>query len=117
MAAGSRVPVERLHCARDCLDLVVQTIAAACNPERIILFGSAANGEFTETSDLDLLVIAESDLPRYRRAAPLRLLFAPYPCPLDILFYTPQEVDTWGGTTNHVVTEALRTGRVVYERP
>ncbi|MFA6108505.1 MAG: nucleotidyltransferase domain-containing protein [Candidatus Latescibacterota bacterium] len=98
------------------VDLVVSTIAKACNPDRILLFGSAVNGTSGPDSDLDLLVIMDTDLPRHRRAAPLRLLFDPYPCPMDILVYTSQEVDRWRGATNHIIAEALRTGRVVYER-
>ena len=58
----------------------------------------------------------DSTLPRHKRAAPIRLLFSPYPCPMDILVYTPTEVGKWQGTTNHIVTEALDRGKVVYER-
>ena len=91
-------------------------IVRNCDPERIILFGSAATGRTRRGSDLDLLVVMDSTLPRHKRAAPIRLLFSPYPCPLDILVYTPAEVGRWLGTTNHIVTEALDQGKVVYER-
>ena len=53
---------------------------------------------------------------RERRAAPIRLLFRPTPCSMDILVYTPQEVRYWDGTVNHIVTEALQAGKVMYER-
>lgn len=99
------------------VDQVVETIAGGFDPERIILFGSAANGEWPPGSDLDLLVVMHTDLPRHRRAVPIKLLFSPYPCAMDILVYTPAEVERWTGTTNHIITEALQTGRVVYERP
>lgn len=95
---------------------VVGTIVEHCNPERIVLFGSAAHGQWERGSDLDLLVVMESKLPRHRRAVPLKLLFSPYPCPLDILVYTPEEVKRWAGTPNHIITEALETGKVVHER-
>ncbi len=36
---------------------VVRRVVEACQPESIVLFGSAARGEMTEHSDLDLLVI------------------------------------------------------------
>lgn len=98
------------------IDRVVTTIVRACKPEQIMLFGSAATGAWRPDSDLDLLVIAHSELPRHRRSAALRLLFDPYPCPMDILVYTPEEVSQWRDVTNHVVSEALRTGQVVYER-
>jgi predicted nucleotidyltransferase len=113
MAEDKRLPAARLP---ETVDLAVSTIVRGCDPERIVLFGSAANGSWGPDSDLDLLVIAASDLPRHRRAAVLRLLFDPYPCSMDILVYTPEEVARWRGATNHIVSEALRTGMVVYER-
>ena len=100
----------------DVIDSVVSVIVQNCDPERIILFGSAATGRTHQGSDLDLLVVMDSTLPRHKRAAPIRLLFSPYPCPMDILVYTPTEVGKWQGTTNHIVTEALDRGKVVYER-
>ena len=42
-------------------------IVAAERPEKIILFGSYASGTATEDSDVDLLVISRSDLPRRER--------------------------------------------------
>jgi predicted nucleotidyltransferase len=81
------------------------------------VFGSYASGRPTPDSDLDLLVVMETALPRHKRAAPIRLLFRPMPCAMDILVYTPDEVAHWKGTVNHIVTEAFETGRVVYERP
>lgn len=41
------------------IDCIVQELA----PEKIILFGSHARGEAREDSDVDLLVVAETDLP------------------------------------------------------
>ena len=100
----------------DVIGRVVSVIVQNCDPERIILFGSAATGRTHQGSDLDLLVVMDSTLPRHKRAAPIRLLFFPYPCPMDILVYTPTEVRKWRGTTNHIVTEVFNRGKVVYER-
>jgi len=95
---------------------VVETIAERFKPEKIVIFGSCARGDAGPSSDLDLLVIMKSDLPPYKRATPLRLLFDPTPCPMDILVFTPQEVKHWNGTVNHIVTEALEKGVVAYAK-
>jgi uncharacterized protein len=84
--------------------------------EQVILFGSYAAGQPTSDSDLDLLVVMETDLPRHKRATPLRLLFRPMPCSMDILVYTPEEVAYWKGTVNHIITTAFETGSLLYER-
>ena len=95
---------------------VVETIAERFKPDKIVVFGSCARGEAGPDSDLDLLVIMKSNLPRYKRATPMRLLFNPTPCPMDILVFTPREVRRWNGTTNHIVTEALEKGVVAYAK-
>jgi predicted nucleotidyltransferase len=98
------------------IESVTQAIAENFHPEKIILFGSYATGNPTPDSDLDLLVVMPSDQPRYKRSVPMQLMFRPYPCPMDILVYTPDEVKKWNGALNHIVTIAHRTGKVVYEQ-
>jgi len=51
----------------DVLDEVVQRIVAVADPEKIILFGSAARGELGPDSDLDLLVV-KSEVHRRKLA-------------------------------------------------
>jgi len=102
--------------SQETIRFIIQTIADRFSPQRIILFGSYGSGQPTPDSDLDLLIVLDSDLPRHKRATPIRLLFRPTPCAMDILVYTPEEIEYWNGTPNHIITEALRSGRVVYER-
>ena len=47
------------------LNEVITRIRRVLHPERIVLFGSRARGEARPGSDYDLLVIQESDQPRY----------------------------------------------------
>lgn len=93
---------------------IISRIAAAVHPLRVLLFGSYADGTATEDSDLDLLVIMESTVPRYKRGASIRSLFWPPKASMDILVYTPEEVKRWNGIPNHVLTNALKTGKVLY---
>ncbi len=102
--------------AQSTIDEVVQAIVDRFSPETILLFGSYAAGTPTPDSDLDLLVVMDSDLPRHRRPAQIRLLFQSIPCSMDIKVYTPEEVAHWKGTVNHIITEAFQSGRIVYER-
>ena len=109
--------VKRTGISQATICTVIETIAERARPEKIVIFGSCARGKAGPGSDLDLLVIMNSDLPRYKRAAPLRLLFDPAPCPIDILVFTPEEVKRWNGTINHIVTEVLEKGVVAYIKP
>ncbi len=103
--------------AQEAINTIVRTIAERFSPQKIILFGSYVSGHPTPDSDLDLFLIMDTDLPSYKRAAPVRLLFQPAPCPMDIVVYTPAEVTYWNGTVNHIVTEVMRHGIIVYEHP
>ncbi|MBC7226875.1 MAG: nucleotidyltransferase domain-containing protein [Thermoflexales bacterium] len=90
-------------------------IVEILHPRKVVLFGSRARGEARPNSDIDLLVIAESSEPRYRRAIPLYGALSDIPIAMDILVYTPEEVEEWSGVRQAFVTTALREGIVLYE--
>jgi uncharacterized protein len=101
---------------QEAINSIVRAIAERFSPYKIILFGSYASGDATPDSDLDLFVVMDTDLPPHKRATPLRLLFRPVPCAMDILVYLPEEVARWNGTVNHIITEVMRRGKTLYER-
>lgn len=98
--------------SRETIDQVVSTIVDGVSPERIILFGSHADGTADEGSDLDLLVVADMQGSPPRRAARVYSLFDPYPCPMDILVYTPAEVQRYRNWRSLVLAKALAEGKV-----
>jgi len=71
--------------AAETIEGVVQAIAENFHPEKIILFGSYASGTPTPDSDLDFLVVMDSDQPRYRRSGPLQHIFKQCPCAKDMI--------------------------------
>ncbi|OGU18337.1 MAG: hypothetical protein A2X61_05880 [Ignavibacteria bacterium GWB2_35_12] len=95
---------------------IIDNIVSKFNPDKIVVFGSYAGGLPTKDSDLDLLIIMDSILPRYKRASEIRLGCFPYSIPLDILVYTPNEYEEWRYTTNHILKEIDKSGVVIYER-
>jgi len=101
-------------------DSQIQQVAVqlgdATNASQVILFGSYARGQATDRSDVDLLVVAQTDLPRHKRAVALYRQLCPYPFGMDILVYTPQEIEEEKKSPLTFVSTVLREGRTLYER-
>ena len=94
---------------------IVRRIRAAAEPEKIILFGSYARGEEKTDSDLDIFIIIDSDLPRYKRAVPFYQALSGLGVAKDIVVYTPSEVGEWQTASCSLVATVLREGQVLYE--
>ena len=98
------------------LQTITTRIADAIQPQKIILFGSWARGERGPHSDIDLLIIQESDLPRTQRYAQVRRLFWGMGIPMDILVYTPQEFARYQSLPGSFTHTVAHEGRVLYAR-
>lgn len=85
------------------------------HPERIILFGSLVTGQVHEWSDLDLVVVAETELPFLERLRVISELLTPR-VGTDVFVYTPNEWEHLRQTRLFVQEEMVQKGRVLYER-
>ncbi|MCG2789369.1 MAG: nucleotidyltransferase domain-containing protein [Actinomycetia bacterium] len=95
---------------------ITDRIKKAVDPEKIILFGSYATGKQKIESDLDILIIMNSNLPRYKRSVPIYKALAGVLIPKDIIVYTPEEVEDWKDVPQAFVTTAVSKGKVLYEK-
>lgn len=100
----------------DEINRIVQQIVARIQPQKVILFGSYAKGAATIKSDLDILVIKETQLPMARRADDLKFMLARALIPLDVHIYTPEEVEEYGQEPFSFLNSILRTGKTLFER-
>ena len=92
---------------------IIRRIVEAANPEKIVLFGSAARGTMGPDSDLDLLVIKGGKFNRHRvTTAIYRNLSGEIG--VDAVVVTPDEVERYRDTHCLVICPALREGKVVY---
>ena len=98
------------------IEQVATRVGMAADAERVILFGSHARGQADENSDVDLFIIARSNLPRFKRSRELYKLFRPYPFGMDLLVYTPEEVERGMRSSVSFVSTVLREGRTLYVR-
>lgn len=97
---------------------ITKQIVKKYKPEKIILFGSYAWGKPTEDSDVDLFIVKNSKKKRWKREYELRLkLFGNKFPPLDLLIYTPKEVQKRINMyEDFFIKEILNKGKVLYAK-
>ena len=98
------------------LAAIVRRIVEVARPEKIILFGSAARGEMTRHSDVDLLVVADVE-DRLATIDRIHGRLRGEHAAVDVIVVTPADVERYGNSHALVIKPALREGRVVYEAP
>ena len=100
--------------SEEAIQEIKEKIVNHFQPEKIILFGSYAFGCPKKGSDLDLLIVKESDSPRHKRSIPIRRLFRGYMIPMDILVYTPSELKRYEDVKGSFAHRVLSKGRILY---
>jgi uncharacterized protein len=98
------------------IDEIVKRIAIKFNPDKIILFGSYATGNPNSDSDVDLLVIKDSDLPRHKRSFDIQKSLIGSMIPMDILVYTAKEFEQEQNEKSSFLFSAIKTSKILYER-
>ncbi len=98
---------------RALLDRLVEVTKELCEPEAIILFGSWAEGRAQADSDLDVLVVADTDRPAHLSGG-IRWGLIDSLRPMDILIYSRddwRDRREWPGV---VAGEAYRRGVLLH---
>ncbi len=95
---------------------VVDKIAKGFNPEKIILFGSYATGNATDDSDLDLIVIQETNAPVLDRGKDIRFSLLGTKIAYDLLVFTKKEFDERKKNKFSFLYSALTNSKILYER-
>ena len=84
------------------------------NAEKVILFGSHAQGNITADSDVDLLVIGPFKGRSVDKSVEIRMKLRPQ-FPVDILIRTPEKVRQRIKMGDCFMREILEKGKVLYE--
>jgi predicted nucleotidyltransferase len=96
------------------LDTIIQRIVEVAQPERIILFGSAARGDMGPHSDVDLLVVKSGEFDQSRLVGDIYMHLHGVGQAVDVLVVTPEQVEQYRNTHCLIIAPALREGQEVY---
>lgn len=94
------------------IDLIRDQLISKYKPQKIILFGSYAYGEPTKDSDVDILVVADTDKKFHERLQEVRTLL-PKDRSFDLIVLTPSEYQK-SKAGNALLLEIETKGRVIY---
>lgn len=90
-------------------------ISRTIHPQKVILFGSYANGTPGPNSDVDLLVILNKKQKSFGLYEKISQLLEPRSFPIDLLVHTPIEIQKRLKKGDTFIQEILDKGKVLYE--
>ncbi|MBI4311249.1 MAG: nucleotidyltransferase domain-containing protein [Chloroflexi bacterium] len=100
------------------LDEIKATVAATLAgsiARKAVLFGSYARGDADEYSDIDLIIVADTERKFVTRFEDFWPLLNAIHKHVDLLVYTPAELAELVAQDRAFITDALAEGVVVYE--
>lgn len=110
------IPDIRRRCLiEDNLYKLVNDIKKYYDPEKIVLFGSAASGKIGPYSDIDLVIIKKSSLPFFKRVQQL-IDMLDYNIDVDFFVYTPEEFKRAIKERRFFKEEIIEKGEILYEK-
>jgi uncharacterized protein len=92
----------------------IANIVHGYSPRQIWLYGSFARGDYHQESDLDLIIIKETDKKFPDRIEEV-LQYCPGGIAVEPMVYTPQELETMLAERNTFLVQAFSEGVLVYD--
>jgi predicted nucleotidyltransferase len=94
---------------------VVRRVLTVAEPDRIILFGSAATGQMTLDSDIDLLVVEPKPGNTRDRSVLIRRALGDVRYPVDVVVIERERFEETKDLIGGIAYPANKYGRVLYE--
>jgi predicted nucleotidyltransferase len=101
----------------DLVSQIVDKIVIEYQPKKIILFGSYAYGEPNEDSDIDLLIVKNTDKRPIDRWIEVKRLLRgiSQTTPISPLVYTEKEIEERNAIKDFFIEEILEKGEILYK--
>ena len=115
MSIDRRLNTEKI--TPELINYIVEKIVREIQPEKIILFGSYARGDFDRDSDLDLFIIKDAKESSRIMRRKIDALLRGRKFAIDLLVRKPKEVE-WNFRAKNpfYLYHIFRDGKVLYEK-
>ncbi len=98
----------------DLIEEIVRRVTSAVHPLRVILFGSAARGDMSPESDVDLLIVVPDGTRRRDASRKAYRALSGLGLAKDVIVVTESDVKEFGENPSLVIKPAIEEGREVY---
>ncbi|MBI4332248.1 MAG: nucleotidyltransferase domain-containing protein [Chloroflexi bacterium] len=95
---------------------ITRRIVEKFHPYKIVLFGSYAYGNPGLYSNVDLLVVMDSEEPMVQRIRHVTEIAKVRFLPMDVIVRTPAEIEERLAMGDFFIAEILEKGKVLYQR-
>jgi|APTNR8051073442_1049403.scaffolds.fasta_scaffold00820_10 predicted nucleotidyltransferase len=99
------------------IDRIVSLIVNYYAPDQVLLFGSQAKGNAGSQSDIDLIVIKDTPIPKGQRGHDLSDGFANFPFKIDLVFLTKGELKAQLKADSSFVSSIWHNAKIIFEKP
>ena len=106
---------ERMDVDELVLSEVVRRVLAVAKPDRIILFGSAATGQMTKDSDIDLLIVERAAKNRHEESVAITDAIGDVRFPVDVKIISSERFEATKNIIGGIAYPAHKYGRILYE--
>ena len=94
---------------------IVRSVLSVASPNRIILFGSAATGQMTEDSDIDLLIVEPTPGNTRAKSVEIRRAVGDIRYPVDVIVMSSERFEATKDVIGGIAYPAHKYGRILYE--
>lgn len=94
---------------------IVKRILSVTEPQRIILFGSAATGEMSKDSDIDLLVLESAPGDTRKESVRIRQAVRGLGYPFDVIVMATERFEESKNVVGGIAYPANKYGKLIYE--
>ena len=94
---------------------VVRRVLTVAQPDKIILFGSAAAGAMTKDSDIDLLIVEPAPKNRHEESVAIVDAIGDVNFPVDVKIIASERFEATKNIIGGIAYPAHKYGRVLYE--
>ncbi len=115
MKRDKKLSTEKI--TQELIDYVIKKIVKAIDPEKIILFGSYARGDFKKDSDLDLFIIKDGEKSNRELRRYIDSLLRGRRFALDLIVRKTRDVE-WNFQAENpfYLHHIFKYGKVLYEK-